>query len=68
MLHDMCISASQHCYTKQTAEPDYRARSHNAPIKYVDAVSRAMSTAKEHRQLADSDDHPLTDEIKAKLS
>ncbi|KAK5550369.1 hypothetical protein LTR46_011628, partial [Exophiala xenobiotica] len=44
------------------------ARSHNAPIKYVDAVSRAMSITKEHRQIADSDDHPLKDEIKARLS
>ncbi len=68
MLHDMCISASQHCYTKQTAEPNYGARGHNAPIKYVDAVSRAMSIAKEHRQLADSDDHPVKDEIEARLS
>ncbi|KAK5405071.1 hypothetical protein LTR06_009338 [Exophiala xenobiotica] len=68
MLHEICISASQNCYTKQTAEPDCRSRSHNAPIEFVDAVSRAVSIAKEQRQLADSDDYPLKDEIKAKLS
>jgi molybdopterin molybdotransferase len=68
MLHEICISASQNCYTKQTGEPDCSSRSHNAPVKYVEAVSRAVSIAKEQRQLADSDDYPLKDEIKAKLS